>query len=39
MKEQLRIDDSSKTLVEAAVKQLQQVWENSFEEMLKPAHV
>lgn len=35
MKEQLRIDG----LLECPVKQLQQVWENSFEEMLQPAHV
>jgi phosphoribosylformylglycinamidine synthase len=39
MKEQLRIDDNSKTLLECPVKQLQQVWENSLEGMLQPVHV
>jgi len=39
MKEQLRIDDGSKTLLECPVTQLQQVWENALEGMLKPVHV
>jgi phosphoribosylformylglycinamidine synthase len=39
MKEQLRIDDDSKTLLECPVQQLQQVWENALEGMLKPVHV
>jgi phosphoribosylformylglycinamidine synthase len=39
MKEKLRIDDTSKTLVDVPVKQLQEVWENALERMLSPVHV
>jgi phosphoribosylformylglycinamidine synthase len=39
MKEQLRIDDNSKTLIDVPVRQLRDVWDNALEGMLNPVHV
>jgi phosphoribosylformylglycinamidine synthase len=39
IKEQLRIDDVSKTLIDVPVKQLREVWDNALEGMLNPVHV
>lgn len=39
MKEQLRIDDSSKKLIDVPVKQLREVWELGLEGLLHPVHV
>jgi phosphoribosylformylglycinamidine synthase len=39
MKERLRIDDESKTLIDLPVKQLVEVWENALEGLLNPVHV
>jgi phosphoribosylformylglycinamidine synthase len=39
MKEQLRIDDGSKTLLEVPVAKLREVWEQALEGLLHPVHV
>jgi phosphoribosylformylglycinamidine synthase len=39
MKEQLRIDDISKTLIDVPVQRLREVWDNALEGMLNPVHV
>jgi hypothetical protein len=39
MKEQLRIDDSRKTLIDVPVERLREVWDNALEGMLNPVHV
>jgi phosphoribosylformylglycinamidine synthase len=39
MKERLRIDDGSKTLLDLPVKQLRDVWEQALEGLLHPVHV
>jgi phosphoribosylformylglycinamidine synthase len=39
MKERLRIDQGSVTLIDAPVKRLTEVWENALEDLLAPVHV